>query len=106
MYKRQILTLVFLSFSCISFAQKKSKVIAPQNEGVVTYAFKNNGVESKFAPPLQLFFKDNMAQLIQGRNPEKKDKQFIDYDSKETYQVMTAKDGNHYTCLLYTSRCV
>ena len=94
---KSILTLAFLSFSCISFAQKKSKAIAPQNEGVVTYAFKNNGVESKFAPPLQLFFKDNMAQLIQGRNPEKKDKQFIDYDSKETYQVMTAKDGNHYT---------
>jgi hypothetical protein len=91
-----VLTACLLTTFFTNFAQNSKKAPALQ-EGVVTYSFKSNGVEMKGAPPLQLFFKNNIAQLIQGNNPEKKDKQFIDYNNNETYQILTSKDGKRYT---------
>ena len=92
---RLLFIFILISFST-SFAQS-SKKKSDLQEGIVTYSFKSNGVEMKSTPPLQLFFKNNIATLIQGNNPEKKDRSFIDYNTNETYQILTSKDGNIYT---------
>lgn len=68
----------------------------PASEGVVTYAYRNNGKDYKEAPPLQLYFKNNVAHLVQnGRNANSED-QFIDYNQQATLQILTMKDGNRY----------
>lgn len=91
----------FLILFCLAsfnyvVAQLPGKNTSPQ-EGIVTYAFKSNGVELKNSPPLQLFFKNNIAQLVQGNDPTKKDLQYIDFNTKETYQILQSKDGERYT---------
>ena len=76
------------------FAQRPQKP-APA-EGVITYSFRSNGKEMK-GRPLQLFFKNNIAQLIQGSNEGKKEGQYIDYNQQATYQVLTLNDNRRYT---------
>ena len=95
-YKYSLLFLLCLVWFNFLFSQKSvTKAASP--EGIVTYAFKSNGVEMKNTPPLQLFFKNNIAQLEQGRSTPPKDRQFIDYNSNETYQLLSTKEGNTYT---------
>jgi GLPGLI family protein len=77
------------------FGQQKKKE-KTQDEGVITYSFRINGKESKGAP-LQLFYKNNIAHLRQGRDPEKREGQFIDYSNNVTWQILTLKDGSRYT---------
>lgn len=87
--------IVVLTTASNLFAQqtKKSATIA---EGIVTYASRSNGKEMK-GPPLQLFFKNNMVHLVQGKNQERKEEQYIDYNQNATYQVLTLKDKSRYT---------
>lgn len=95
-YKKNLLTLLFVSASFpLLFAQQAKKNTT--NEGVITYSFRSNGKEMKGAPTLELIFKNNIAQLIQGKNPEKKEAQFIDYNNNVTYQILTSKDGGRFT---------
>ncbi|MEO6818702.1 MAG: PNGase F N-terminal domain-containing protein, partial [Ginsengibacter sp.] len=79
----------------IVFAQLKKKS-AVGNEGVVRYAFRSNGKELKRQPPLQLFFKNNLAHLVQGTSQESKEAQYIDYQEQLTWQIMTLKDKSRY----------
>ena len=94
-YKRYLLTLIFVStvFSTIFGQQKKKE--KTQDEGVITYSFRINGKESK-AAPLQLFYKNNIAHLLQGRDSEKREGQFIDYNNNVTWQILTLKNGSRY----------
>jgi hypothetical protein len=93
-YKNFLLTIIFLSINfTLLFAQQKKKLTP--GEGVVTYSFRSNGKEIKGAP-LQLFFRNNMAHLLSGNNPEKKEAQFIDYNNNVTWQILTAKNGSRY----------
>lgn len=96
-YRNFLLTIIlFLTIINTPFAQriKKSSAIG---EGVVTYSFRSNGKEMKDFPLLQLFFKNNIAHLVQGKDPEKKEGQYIDYNQQATYQILTLKDSSHYT---------
>jgi hypothetical protein len=95
-YKSCLLAFVFVStFFTTLFAQQKKKK-APQAEGVITYAFRSNGKEMK-GTSLQIFFKNNIAHLLQGIDPEKREGQFIDYNNEVTWQILTLKDGSRYT---------
>ncbi|HEV2832708.1 MAG TPA: PNGase F N-terminal domain-containing protein, partial [Hanamia sp.] len=78
------------------FAQTTKKAVAI-NEGVVTYSFRSNGKEMKGQPPLQLFFKNNIAHLVQETNQQRKEGQYIDYNQQATYQVLTLKNNSRYT---------
>ncbi|MEO5649830.1 MAG: hypothetical protein ABIR03_07910, partial [Ginsengibacter sp.] len=94
-YKKYLLSIILMATTaCSLFAQrtKKTAVIA---EGVVTYSFRSNGKEMRGAP-LHLFFKNNIANLVQGKNQEKKEGQYIDYNQQATYQVLTLKDGSRF----------
>lgn len=95
-YKQLFLgiTLMSIPFLTIFAQQKKNNAVG--DEGVVTYSFRSNGKETRSAP-LEIFYKNNMAHLVQGRNQDKREGQFIDYNNAETYQILTFKDGNKYT---------
>lgn len=95
-YKKYFLsTFLLLIATSMLFAQQTKKT-AKVAEGVVTYSFRSNGKEMK-GPQLQLFFKNNIAHLVQGRNQERKEEQYIDYNQQATYQVLTLKDKSRYT---------
>ncbi len=87
--------LVVLTPAYTLFAQRIKKPVAVV-EGVVTYSFRSNGKEMKSSPPLKLFFKNNIVHLVQGKNSEKKEGQYIDYNQEATYQILTLKDGSRY----------
>ena len=85
-----------LIFAQSSFAQKPGKT---QNlhEGVVTYAFKSNGKDLNEAHPLQLFYKNNTAHLIQGNSSQKNEDNYFDFKQQVTYQILTQKNGEKVT---------
>lgn len=96
-YKKYLFLIILVTAStCTLFAQRTKKAIVV-DEGVVTYSFRSNGKEMKDFPPLQLFFKNNIAHLVQGKNPEKKEGQYIDYNQQITYQILTQKNGQRVT---------
>ena len=66
-YKKYLLLAITIIIIHIVFAQPTKKTVAI-NEGVITYSFRSNGKEMKSQPPLQLFFKNNIAHLAQGTN--------------------------------------
>ncbi|MGN6266026.1 MAG: PNGase F N-terminal domain-containing protein [Ginsengibacter sp.] len=80
---------LFIQFNAAAQNEKKANSI---QEGVVSYSFRSNGKEIK-APPLQLFFKNNIGRLVRGENPEQGEGQYFDFDKKVTYQVLTQKNG-------------
>lgn len=91
--KNYLLTFIFSAVSVFP-------VIAQQNnlkEGEVIYAFKSNGKEIKKAPPLKLFFRNNIAHLVQGNDANENEDQYIDYNQKATYQILTLKNAQRYT---------
>ncbi len=95
-YRKYLVAIVLITTSVTSiFAQQKKKNAA-LDEGVITYSFRSNGKEMRGAP-LELFFKNNMAHLVQGKNSEKREGQFIDYNNNVTYQILTLKNGSRYT---------
>jgi GLPGLI family protein len=95
-YKNLFFTIIIALISQnIVFAQSKKKYVAV-NEGVVTYSFRNNGKEMKSQRPLQLFFKNNLAHLVQGTSKEGKEAQYIDYQEQVTWQILTSKDKSRY----------
>ncbi|HRB30386.1 MAG TPA: PNGase F N-terminal domain-containing protein [Ferruginibacter sp.] len=77
---------------------QKNKKPQPLNEGMVTYAFKNNGKEVK-ERLLKLVFKNNIACLFSGNNPKEQVGPFIDYQQQETLQMLNNKEGNRYTLI-------
>ena len=90
--------IVFLAISFTDtdlFAQQKKK-ITTSDEGLITYSFRSNGKEIKGAP-LRLFFKNNIARLVPGKDPDKKEAQFIDYNNNVTWQILTLKNGSRYS---------
>jgi len=95
-FKKLLLALVVMlsSFTPIFAQQKKTNAVS--DEGVITYSFRSNGKETRGAP-LEIFFKNNIAHLVQGRNQDKREGQFIDYNNKLTYQILTLKNGRKYT---------
>jgi hypothetical protein len=96
-YKKYLALAIIATISLnILFAQTTPKTVAA-DEGVVTYSFRSNGKEMKGQPPLQLFFKNNMAHLVQETNQQRKEGQYIDYNQQATYQVLTLKDNSRYT---------
>ncbi len=78
----------------VSYAQS-NKGKKDLREGVVTYAFKNNGKEMSGRAPLKLYFKDNIAFL--SSSPDQTALHYIDYNKEETCQVLKLKDGSRYT---------
>jgi GLPGLI family protein len=97
-YKNYFLMIVFLAISFTDtdlFAQQKKK-ITTSDEGLITYSFRSNGKEIKGAP-LRLFFKNNIARLVPGKDPDKKEAQFIDYNNNVTWQILTLKNGSRYS---------
>lgn len=95
-YKNLLFSVIMVLISQnIVFAQLKKKS-AVGNEGVVRYAFRSNGKELKRQPPLQLFFKNNLAHLVQGTSQESKEAQYIDYQEQLTWQILTLKDKSRY----------
>lgn len=88
-----LVALLFIQFTAVAQNEKEANSI---NEGVVSYSFRSNGKEIK-APPLQLFFKNNIARLIRGENPEKGEGQYFDFNKKVTYQILTQKNGERIT---------
>ena len=95
-YKKYLFTIILvLTTSYSLFAQRTKKPVIV-DEGVVTYSFRSNGKEMKDFPSLQLFFKNNIAHLVQGKNSEKNEGQYIDYNQQATYQILTVKDGSRY----------
>jgi len=95
-FKKLLLALVVMlsSFTPIFAQQKKTNAVS--DEGVITYSFRSNGKETRGAP-LEIFFKNNIAHLVQGRYQDKREGQFIDYNNKLTYQILTLKNGSKYT---------
>ena len=95
-FKKLLLALVVMlsSFTPIFAQQKKTNAVS--DEGVITYSFRSNGKETRGAP-LEIFFKNNIAHLVQGRDQDKREGQFIDYNNKLTYQILTLKNGSKYT---------
>lgn len=79
----------------VVFAQSEKNAV-PIKEGVVTYSFRNNGKEMASQRPLQLFFKNNMAHLVQRTSKESKEAQYIDYREQATWQILTLKDNSRY----------
>jgi len=84
---------LFIQFTAVAQNEKKANSI---HEGVVSYSFRSNGKEIK-APPLQLFFKNQIARLVRGENPEKGEGQYFDFNKKVTYQILTQKNGERVT---------
>lgn len=93
----QLTLIVILQFLSYTISGQSTKNNKSSQEGVVTYAFKSNGKEMTSTPPLQLFFKTNLAHLVQGNNPQKKEAQYIDYSNLQTYQILTLQDQSKYT---------
>ena len=93
-YKKCVLTINFLLITFTTLFAQKTKI--PSAEGVVTYSFRSNGKELK-GPSLNLFFKNNIAHLLSGKDPEKKEAQFIDYNNNVTWQILTLKNGSRYS---------
>jgi hypothetical protein len=95
-YKNSLLTIVFVLTSFTALFAQQTKKNAVSDEGLITYSFRSNGKETKGAP-LKLFFKNNIAHLVQERDQEKREGQFIDYNNNVTWQILTLKDGSRYT---------
>lgn len=93
-YKKCLLTIIFLLITFTTLFAQKTKI--PSAEGVVTYSFRSNGKDLK-GPSLKLFFKNNIAHLLSGKDPEKKEAQFIDYNNNVTWQILTLKNGSRYS---------
>jgi hypothetical protein len=96
-YKKYLVTIVLVLTAASTLFAQRTKENAAVEEGVVTYSFRSNGKEMKGLPPLQLFFKNNIAHLVQGKNLVKKEGQYIDYNQQATYQILTLNDGSRYT---------
>ncbi|MEO8962068.1 MAG: PNGase F N-terminal domain-containing protein, partial [Ginsengibacter sp.] len=96
--KKHLFAFAFIILSSINglFAQPTKKSISV-DEGVVTYSFRNNGKEINGQSSLQIFYKNNVAHLVQGTSREKHEEQYINYYQQETYQVLTLKDKRRYT---------
>ena len=86
------------AFFKVNVWAQKNKKPQPLNEGMVTYAFKNNGKEVK-ERLLKLVFKNNIACLFSGNNPKEQVGPFIDYQQQETLQMLNNKEGNRYTLI-------
>jgi hypothetical protein len=80
---------LFIQFTAVAQNEKNPNSI---HEGVVSYSFRSNGKEIK-APPLQLFFKNHIARLVRGENPEQVEGQYFDFNKKATYQILTQRNG-------------
>jgi hypothetical protein len=91
--KKYMLLIFALFFYTVSIAQPGTKTTS---EGIITYAYRNNAKELKEAPPLQLYFKNNIAHLVQSGRRANSEDLFIDYNLQEAYQILTMKDGSHY----------
>lgn len=87
--------LMLLFFGGKLFAQHAAKN-ASIAEGIITYSFRNNGKELKQASPLQLYFKNNIAHLVQNNGENNNEDLFIDYNQQATLQILTLKDGSKY----------
>jgi GLPGLI family protein len=63
-----------------------------KNEGIVEYGYKNNGKEFP-GRTLKMIYKDGIVSYSSERNRrgdrEDKEKEYIDYNSSQTYQVLT-----------------
>jgi hypothetical protein len=88
-----IVASLFIQFTAVAQNEKKTNSI---HQGVVSYSLRSNGKEIK-APPLQLFFKNNIGRLVRGENPEQGEGQYFDFNKKVTYQILTQKNGNRVT---------
>jgi Peptide-N-glycosidase F, N terminal/Peptide-N-glycosidase F, C terminal/Domain of unknown function (DUF4412) len=95
-YKKYLLLAITITVINTVFAQPTKKAVAI-NEGIVTYSFRSNGKEMRSQPSLQLFFKNNIAHLVQETNQQRREAQYIDYNQQATYQVLTLKDNSRYT---------
>ncbi|MEO9005184.1 MAG: PNGase F N-terminal domain-containing protein [Ginsengibacter sp.] len=91
-----IFSFIVLLFINALFAQPTKKS-SSFDEGLITYSFRSNGKEIKGQPSLLIFFKNNVAHLVQGTNRERQAGQYIDYNQQVTYQVLTLKDNRRYT---------
>ncbi len=95
-YKKYLLLAITIITINIVFGQSAKKAVAI-NEGVITYSFRSNGKEMKGQPPLQIFFKNNIAHLVQATNQGEREGQYIDYNQQATYQILTIKNNSRYT---------
>ena len=90
-----VLCLSRVFFPCDASAQisNKNGAIA---EGIVTYAFKNNGKEME-GRSLQVVYKNQIACVRSGNDTPEQEQRFVDYTKSETVQILTTKGGLHYT---------
>ena len=67
------------------------------NEGVVTYAYRNNGKELKDYS-LKIFYKNGIVSYHSSRQQNKKNKEsrFINYNTEQTYQLLRSSDSEKY----------
>ena len=94
--KKYLFSIMLILITASNLFAQQTKKAATLAEGIVTYSSRSNGKEMK-GPPLQLFFKNNTVHLVQGRNQERKEEQYIDYNQQVTYQILTLKDNSRYT---------
>src|SRR6185312_13917341 len=92
-FKKYLFSIILVLTTAVNLFAQQTKKAATIAEGVVTYSSRSNGKEMK-GPPLQLFFKNNIVHLVQGRKQESKEEQYIDYNQQATYQVLTLKDNS------------
>jgi len=95
-YQKYMLSIFLVLITLSNLFAQQTKSASTIAEGVVTYSSRSNGKEMKGAP-LQLFFKNNIVHLVQGKKQESKEEQYIDYNQNATYQVLTLKDKSRYT---------
>lgn len=83
--------LLFLTFSITTFYAQYN-----DNQGVVDYSFRYNGkLNEKFS--LRMFYNNGIVSYeSNGSRKEKKEKQFLNFNTDETIQLLTIDGDNKY----------